>query len=110
MSPTLSVLLFLVALPVLTSAVGLASSWRLYRRITLGCLLLWFLGLGAAVFVEHSCAQGNILYGYSECGSLPDWARLNLTAYGVLAMLGALAVYAAISLAALVRRLMNRDG
>lgn len=109
MCPTIAVLLYLVALPLAVSAIGLASSWRLYRRVTVLCLLVWLAGVGAGVLVAKSCAQGNMLYGYSDCGALPDWARHHLTAYGALMMLGALALYAALSLAALIRSQFGRE-
>lgn len=73
------------------------------------CLLVWLAGVGAGVLVAKSCAQGDLLYGYSDCGALPDWARHHLTAYGALMMPGALAVYAAMSLAALIRSQFRRD-
>lgn len=109
MSLTIAVLLYLVALPLAVSAIGLASSWRLYRRVTVLCLLVWLAGVGAGVLVAKSCAQGDLLKGYSDCGALPDWARHHLTAYGALMMLGALAVYAVMSLAALIRSQFRRD-
>ncbi|ETA52703.1 hypothetical protein [Ponticoccus alexandrii] len=108
MSATVAVLLYLVALPLAVSTVGLASGWLLYRRATLGCLLVWFSGLGAVILVAQSCAEGDLLYGYGTCGSLPDWARLNLTPYGLLMMLAATAAYAAFSLAALFRALFRQ--